>query len=121
MTILVDYDPHDILPPSHREALYAAVDVLTDEFLDDVATLQDDDDFTNTSMVDYLPRKYLPHYTPLVARQFLVCLITVAWKLRSPGIYRLACVGEELALNALIERAEGLLDMDGQKADFDGF
>ena len=41
----------------------------------------------------------------LFAKQFLTCLITVAWKLQAPRHYRLACVAEELAFRALVQRA----------------
>ena len=111
----------DILPPDHRDALLAAVDRLTDEFFEDVAALLADGEFAETSMADDLPSRYLPRYTPLFAKQFLVCVTTVAWKLRAPGAHRLACRAEELALGALIRAAEGILSEGGGQADFDLF
>ena len=111
----------DILPPDHLDALFAAADRLTDEFFEDVALLLEDGEFAETSMADYLPSRYLPRYTPLFAKQFLVCLMTVAWKLRAPGSHRLACLAEELALGALIKAAEEILGERGERADFAAF
>jgi hypothetical protein len=72
-------------------------------------------------MADYLPRKYLLRYTALFAKQFLACLLTVAWKLRAPGYYSLDCVAEELALRAIVLRARDLLIEEGKGAHFDDF
>ena len=108
----------DILPPDHLEALLTAIDKLTDEFFDDVAALLEDGEFSQTSMAEYLPSRYLPRYGALFAKQFLVCLITVAWELRAPGVHRLACRAEELALHALIQAAEGILEERGGQSDF---
>ncbi len=46
---------------------------------------------------------------------------TVAWKLAQPQWHPLACIAEELALNALVRRAEALLEEQGTKADFGWF
>jgi hypothetical protein len=52
-------------------------------------------------------------------RSSAACVYTVAWKLHSPDAQMLACVGEELALHALIQRAAAILDDKGTEADFD--
>jgi hypothetical protein len=108
-----------VLPKSHREALLDACSLLTDQFFDDVVHLMTDGDFSETRMVDFLPRKYLPRYDALFAKQFLVCFTTVSWRLFSPGEHRLTCVAEELALSALIDQAEAVLDSRGKEANFD--
>jgi hypothetical protein len=115
-------DP-EILPENHRRALLTAMDVLTDFFFGDIESLASaiPDRFENTYMAGFLPDRYVHRYTPLFARQFLMCMATVAWKLRSPGEHLLACVAEELALHALIEEAKRLLDEDGVPADFESF
>ena len=111
----------DDLPSDHQEALLDAIDELTDEFFDDVAELLDEGDFAETTMGSFLPPRYLPRYTPVFAKQFLACLLTVAWKLRAPGAYVLACTAEALALDALIQTAESVMEAAGQRYDFDAF
>jgi hypothetical protein len=111
----------DELPSDHQEALLDAIDELTDEFFDDVAELLDEGDFAETTMGSFLPPRYLPRYTPVFAKQFLVCLLTVAWKIRAPGAYGLACTAEALALDALIQTAESAMEAAGQRYDFDAF
>jgi hypothetical protein len=111
----------ELLPPNHWAALYDAATMLTDQFFDDVAGLLADGDFAQSAMAGYLPAKYLLRYNVLFAKQFLACLLTVAWKLRAPDYYPLACVAEELALHAIIECAEALLESEGLQADFTEF
>ena len=69
-------------------------------------------------MLTDLPRKYLPRYDALFAKRFLDALLVVEWKLFALGEHKLACLAEELALNALIGCATGLLETRGSKADF---
>ena len=76
-------------------------------------------------MPEYLPRKHLSRYNLALAERFLVCVPTVAWKLREPGVQWLACTAEELALRAIIEEARTLLLADSElgkaEADFNSF
>jgi hypothetical protein len=118
MPIGHDHSTAEDLPPAHREALFLAIDELVDEGFADIAALLVGADFADTSMAEYLPPTYLPRYTPQFAKQFLTCILTVAWKLGAPGDYALACVAEELALAALIERATTLLEEQDREADF---
>jgi hypothetical protein len=111
----------DELPSDHQEALLDAIDELTDEFFDDVAELLDEGSFAETTMGSFLPPRYLPRYTPVFAKQFFVCLLTVAWKLRAPGAYALACTAEAIALDALIQTAESVMGAMGRRYDFDAF
>lgn len=110
------------LPPSHRAALEHACSVLLDEFLDDVADLAArPGSWDDTYMASYLPERYREHYTPFFAREFLCCASTVAWKLAQAEWLGAACLAEELALNALVERAGAELELAGEDADFDAF
>jgi hypothetical protein len=70
---------------------------------------------------DALPDRpvYLARYTPLFAKQFLTCLLTVAWKLTSKEKIVLASVAEEMALHALIQNAQG--PTGEEEFDFDDF
>ena len=108
-----------ILCADHEHALSTAVHVLIDECLDDIVALQRGEPFVDTGMSAYVPSTYCHRYDPLFAKRFLACVYTVAWKLHSPDPQMLACVGEELALHALIQRAEAILDDKGTEADFD--
>ncbi len=69
-------------------------------------------------MADHLPRRFLLTYTPLVAKKFFVCVVSVAWKLGQPGWFQLACVAEELALHPIIKEATSFLEARGEEADF---
>lgn len=114
-------DPEDI-PPSHWQALIRSGNLLVDEFFEDVEGLSADDvDIADTWMIAHLPRSYIPRYTSLFARQFLICMATVAWKLAQATYYNLSCVGEQIALYAIIENAVSMLEMDGLSADIDDF
>lgn len=104
------------LPKDHREALFAALTVLSDEFF------QDDLDDESHIFRELLPRKYLLRYTPLFLKRFYIALITVGYKLALPeSSAMLACTAEELALSMLIQRAEVILEEKGKEADFDEF
>jgi hypothetical protein len=108
-----------ILRSDHQRALSTAVHVLIDECLDDIVALQRGECFADTGMSAYVPSTHRHRYDPLFAKRFLACVYTVAWKLHSPDLQVLACVGEELALHALIQRAEAILDDRSTEADLD--
>ena len=108
-----------ILCADHEHALSTAVHVLIDGFLDDIVALRRGGRFVDTGMADHLPSAYSRRYDLLFAKRFLACVYTVAWKLHSPDPQILACVGEELDLHLLIQSAEGILESQGVKADFD--
>jgi len=64
--------------------------------------------FAEIDMAAYLPRKHLSRHNLAFAERFLVCVLTVARKLREPGVHEpgvhepgvqwLACTAEERAL-----------------------
>jgi DNA-binding CsgD family transcriptional regulator len=118
------WDPSflDEAAPDLREAVVKAIGFLTDRFVEDVASLEHDEDFAfdDTEMAAYLPRKYRTRYDrDGFARKFLVCLVVVGWKLRAPGWEPVACVAEELALRAVLRTAEEIYAEDhGVPGDF---
>lgn len=111
----------DTLPQDHREALLAATDILIDACIGDIARLDKGEDFRLTYLETFLPGEYLAEYDSFFTRKFLACLFTVAWKLRSPETHSLACVGEQLAMNAIIQLATAILENEGKEADYSGF
>jgi hypothetical protein len=96
--------PKGMLSPEQEDALRSAAVVLLDRFFADIGHLEAGGDFADTDMVEYLPPRFLPKYDHVFAKEFLVCVATVAWKLVNPGHSMLACVGEGLALHALVTR-----------------
>ena len=114
----------DTLPLTHRRALQTACDILVDEFMEDYSEVAEGDlPFAESSLGSYLPAKHSLRYTPLFAKQFLFCLLVVTWKLAqtNPPEPLLACTAEELALRALISRAESALELEQLDHDFGTF
>lgn len=109
--------PEGLLSAEQRDALRSAAVVLLDRFFADIGHLEAGGDFADTDMVKYLPARFLPKYDHLFAKEFLVCVATVAWKLAPPGHSMLASVGEELALHALVTEAEEILEARGAGVD----
>jgi len=110
----MDVSEGGTLPTSHRRALIDAANFLVDQCFDDLCDVTVEGwDFLQCYIAIYLPRQHLAAYTPLFARQFLVCLLTVAWKLAHPSPPALSCVAEELALRAIISEAGRFLQEKG--------
>jgi hypothetical protein len=109
------------LPPRKREALATAAAVLLDQLFEDLAHLADGGEIADTNMIRYLPPVFAPRYTRRFAKQFLACASAVASKLVQPGNRPLACVGEELAMHALIDQAEAVLEAAGEDAEMEDF
>lgn len=109
------------LPERGWEALRAAVITLTDHLQIDIETLMGGGAFSDTFAISYLPNKYLPSYDLGILRRFLVCVVVTGWKLFDPAHeHRLSCTAEELALHAIIRRAEEVLVEEGQEpVEFD--
>ena len=104
------------LPQSHREALYASLCLLVDDFLNDP-------DNDSPLCLTYLPRRYLPKYNGGFGRRFFVSLLTVGYKLAQsdPPVPFFSCTAEELALHVLIEEAKEGLEANGIDPDFTEF
>jgi hypothetical protein len=109
------------LPPIKREALVTAASILLDQLFDDLAHMAGNGDVARTNVIQYLPPAFAPRYTAGFARQFLACVSAVTTKLVQPGSWPLACVGEELALHALVDQAVAVLEAAGEDADLEDF
>lgn len=111
-----------VLPPNHRAAIEEACVVIVDMMLDDLNMLDSPDASIPSSYIaGFLPPKYMHRYTPVLLRRFFICVVTVAWKLAQPEPIPLSRVAEELAAYAIIQEAESVLEMKGEKADFGAF
>ncbi len=111
----------EYLPPCKREAILTGASILLDQLTEDLAHLDGGGDVAGTNMIRFLPPAFAPRYTARFARQVLACASAVADKLVQPGNRRLACVGEELALHALIDQAEAVLEAAGEDAGLGDF
>ena len=107
----------DRLPIRIQRALCDAGVVVLDLYLEDLARLAQGLPFDEANMADALPRKYLPRYDLAFAKEFVVCVSTVVWKLQSPDHQELACLAEEFALYAIVGRAQALLEVRGRPVD----
>ena len=103
----------DVLPVSHREALYFAFIELIDNYFTS-------DDRQESLIGDGLPRKYRHRYNELFIQRFLASVMTVGYKLAQPqsSTPLLSCTAEELACGMIINLAEIHLEENGVKADF---
>ena len=64
----------DDLPETHREALFDALCILTDDFLGD-------NEHIDSLIAYFLPNKYSLQYTGIFLRRFFTTLLTVGYKL----------------------------------------
>lgn len=118
---MIGLDAQADLIPEVRQALGDAGEILIEALYQDLHALQNGTNFARTTMADYLPAVYLNRYDLAFARKFHICLSTVVWKLQAPDGYALACVGEELALNAIVELAKALLEEREFEAGLEAF
>jgi hypothetical protein len=95
--------------------------ILLNQLFDDITHLGGNGDVVRTNLIQYLPPAFAPRYSAGFARQFLACVSAVTTKLVQPGSWPLACVGEELALHALIDQAVAVLEATGEDADLEDF
>jgi hypothetical protein len=109
------------LPPFKRVALLTGAAILLDQLSDDLAHLAGGGGVAATNMIRFLPPAFAPRYTVRFAQQFLESASAVADELIQPGHRQPACVGEELALHALIDHAEAVLVAAGEDPSLEDF
>jgi hypothetical protein len=105
------------LPENHRQALYDALCILSDEFFED--DLESDENIFR----EMLPEKYISYYSPMFLKRFYATFLTVGYKLALPkrSDTMIACTAEELALHILISEASEILEAHGVEVDFGAF
>jgi hypothetical protein len=107
----------DVLPESHREALRDAAVVYLDECFSAIADGQPGQSYAETMIGAYLPQRYEQYYNGGFARDWAAAVAVVGWKLAQPDDLTLSCVAEELALFALMQHAQVLLELRDQDND----
>ncbi|WP_220194402.1 hypothetical protein [Ktedonospora formicarum] len=98
--------------------------MLIDEAFDDLKNVANGEDVSEAMLGSQLPVHYLPKYSYLFLKQFLVCIITVIRKLAQPEGAVFSSVAEELAAWLLIQEAEGILETmeeDGEEIEEEAF
>jgi hypothetical protein len=100
-----------------KRALMDACVVTVDEAFNSLEALADGSDFAQTPMAAWLPQKHLLRFDAGFARCFLVCLVAVAGKLADRDPHVLGSVAEEMALAAILDEAEAILETSGGHAD----
>lgn len=110
MPLGAEHYPRSLVSSIQQSALGQAVLDLVDDFADDLAGLKQGQPFEELTMADYLPQAFRSRYDGVFARRFFVTLTVVAWKLRSPDAHSLSNLAEQIALYAIVERAEALLE-----------
>lgn len=103
MGMTVGQASSELLSARERKALAAGCDVLIDQVFDALQEIKEPQDVAHTTLGLCLPPRYLYKYTPFFCRRFLVCLLTVAWKLAQPKRMLLGLIleGEGIAAGVL--------------------
>jgi hypothetical protein len=109
------------LPPSHREALRRGAIVYLDECYGALAELRPGESCAESPIGWYLPRRYEHYYDGRFARDWIAAITVVGWKLAQEDEVTLSCVGEELALWALIKQAQLQLEISEEASDSDAW
>lgn len=73
------------LTPREQRALAGGCDGLLDFIFDEFATTEEWDleSIAESALGSALPSRYLSHYTSGFLRRFMICIMTVAWKLNA--------------------------------------
>ncbi len=102
--------------------LAKAIMVLIDEMFDDLVLMEknESEQIALTTLSWHLPVQYSSHYTPLFVKQFIVCILTVAWKLTQPKQIALSSVAEELAAWAILTAAKTQMELDSEGEEQEG-
>lgn len=95
--------------------------VMFDEFADDLGLLWTEGDFADTTMIDILPRAFLPRYDYDFAKRLFASFCTVVWKVLAPEQFELACVAEEMLLDGLLQRTKDETDDEAIVEGLDEF
>jgi hypothetical protein len=102
-----DLDPkaQPSLSAKERTQLAFAFELLIAEFANDIELLSDGRDFDDTLMSTHLPRPFAERYDLGFAIRFLLATARLEERFRDGVAYPANCVGEELAMRAVVSTA----------------
>ena len=86
---------NEVLPDSHREALRRAAIVYLNECHEALRQLAPGDSYADDPIGEYLPGRYDHHYDASFARDWVVAVTVVRWKLAQLCEVNLSCVAVE--------------------------
>ncbi len=102
----------EYLTPLEQKGLKFGCALLIDKVFDDLKYIENPENVRFTTLELHLPERYLMHHSPLFCKQFLVCIITVAWKLAQPQRLLLSSLAEELAAWAILTEARAWIELN---------
>jgi len=105
----------DVLTPRAQEALNDGCNVFIEQCFEALKTITGPQDIEDTILGLALPERYTYKYTAQFLQQFVVCVITVAWKLAQPTHLRLSSVAEELAAWAMVSQSIAQLEYEEEE------
>ena len=104
-------------PSRIPEARRRAAIVYLDECYQALRQLGSGDSYADSAIGSYLPGRYGHYYDGRFARDWVVAVTVVGWKLSQPEELKLFSVAEELALWALMKQAEVQLEIADEESD----
>lgn len=110
------------LSKKQKKYLSAGFNLLIDIVRQDMEVLIKGGSYLDTQLcaLNLLPSRYRHKYDLLFLKQFLNVVFTIAYKFNDKGCYWLLnSVAEELAMNAVIEKAKMSAEMHGEEVDLD--
>lgn len=108
----------DEITPQKYKTLCAAGGFFLDQLFDAVAHVSNTEDYE--PLLSWLPLQFSRHYTPLFAKKFLVCTVTVIasidkWDGESAVV---SCTAEALALRAVIQTAQDIIQINADSKEY---
>jgi hypothetical protein len=75
-----------VLSSCEQKALATGCSNVIDQTFDDFALMlmKGQEAIDDTTLILHLPRRYILKYDTWFVKQFLICILTVAWKLAQP-------------------------------------
>ncbi len=103
-----------LLDDDVEEALIGAIDVIDDQFIEEIAShfVVPDSGYVGTFSDQHLPQMYRSWYSGRFVRGLHVCFIQVVAHLATDPWVGLACRGEEFVLDAVLSEARTLAEME---------
>jgi hypothetical protein len=97
-----------------EKALIGAMDVIDDQFTEEIAShfVVPDSGYVGSFSDQHLPQRYRSSYSPGLVRGLHICFIQVVAHLTADPWVGLACRGEEFVLDAVLNQARILAELE---------